>query len=122
MTLKQKRGDGRPNLLGNSIKYAATQFIKLDPETSVCKLTTRIAKTKKLTVSKSTVHLTLQKLKYPKPFPVQIPLLSENNRLFRIEWAQKDKFKLWCRAMFADDASFWLNHGKVRMWTKSGRE
>ncbi|KAI6661855.1 hypothetical protein LOD99_9738 [Oopsacas minuta] len=85
MTVKHKRGGGRPNLLGNSIKFTATQFIQSDPETSVCKLKTRIAKTKKLTVSKSTAHLTLQKLKYSKPFPVQIPLLSEKNRLFRIE-------------------------------------
>ena len=122
MTLKHKRGGGRPNLLSDSIKYTAAQFIKSDPETSVRKLTTRIAKTKKLTVSKSTVHLTLQKLKYSKPFPVQIPLLSEKNRLFRIEWAQKNKFKLWCRAVFADEASFWLNRGKVRMWTKSGKK
>ena len=122
MTLKHKRGCGRPNLLSDSIKYTAAQFIKSDPETSVRKLTTRIAKTKKLTVSKSIVHLTLQKLKYSKPFPVQIPLLSEKNRLFRIEWAQKNKFKLWCRAVFADEASFWLNRGKVRMWTKSEKK
>ena len=30
--------------------------------------------------------------------------------------------KLWCRAVFADEASFWLNRGKVRMWTKSERK
>ena len=73
-------------------------------------------------MSKSTVHLTLPKLQYSKPFPDQIPMLSEKKRLFRIEWAHKNKMKLWCRAVFADEASFWLNRGKVRMWTKSGRK
>ena len=73
-------------------------------------------------MSKSTVHLTLQKLQYSKPFPDQIPLLSEKTRLFRIKWAHKNKMKLSCRAVFADEASFWLNRGNVRMWTKSGRK
>ena len=91
LTLKHKRGGGRPNLLSNSIKYTAAQLIKSDPETSVRRLTTRIATAKKISVSKSTVHLTLQKLKYSKPFPDQVPMLSEKTRLFRIEWAQKTK-------------------------------
>ena len=84
-TLKHKPRAGRPNLLSNSIKYTAPQLIKSDPETSIRKLTSQISTVKKIDVSKSIVHLTLQKLQYSKPFPDQIPLLSEKNTFSELD-------------------------------------
>ncbi|KAI6655384.1 hypothetical protein LOD99_2219 [Oopsacas minuta] len=107
VSIKHKQGSGRPGKICKSIKYSAAQIIKSDPEISLRKLANKLTEKKKMKVCKSTVHWTLRHLKYSKPFPTQIPLLSEKNRLFRIEWARKNMNKLWCRAVFADDASFW---------------
>ena len=119
-TLKHKRGGGRPGKVSAAIKQSAVHIIKNDPEISLRKIAVKISDRKCMNISKSTIHLTLRKLRYSKPFPSLTPLLSEKNRHFRIAWARKNINKFWCRAVFADEASFWLNRGRVRMWTKAG--
>ena len=51
-------------------------------------------------------------------------MLSEKNRLFRIQWAKKFKYpkKQWAKTVFADEMSIWLSRGQIKMWTKSDRE
>ena len=47
-------------------------------------------------------------------------MLSEKNRLMRVNWAKNNIQTRWEHAIFADEASIWLRRGRVRMWTKSG--
>ena len=68
--------------------------------------------------SKTAVHDCLRRLQYSKPLPRSVPMLSETNRLKRIEWAKRNIGKSWNQAVFADEASFWLFGGTVRMWAK----
>ena len=51
----------------------------------------------------------------------RVPMLSEKNRLLRLDWAKKNMYKHWYRAVFSDEASFWLRSGRLRMWTKSNK-
>ena len=45
-------------------------------------------------------------------------MLSEINCVKRLEWARSNFDRPWNNAEFADEASFWLFGGTVRMWTK----
>ena len=71
-------------------------------------------------VGKDTVSRCLKGLDYSKPYPKSIPMLSEKNRLMRVNWAKNNIQTRWEHAIFADEASIWLRRGGVRMWTKSG--
>ncbi|KAI6647445.1 hypothetical protein LOD99_12441 [Oopsacas minuta] len=75
-----------------------------------------------VTTSKNTVARALKKLRYTKPYPSPIPLLSEKNRISRIEWAEKNLSNDWQHAISADEASIWIARGRIRMWTKEGTE
>ena len=46
-------------------------------------------------------------------------MLSEKNRIERIDWARKYEKKHWMNAIFCDEASFWLHGGRVKIWTKA---
>ncbi|KAI6657123.1 hypothetical protein LOD99_15909 [Oopsacas minuta] len=61
-------------------------------------------------------------MKYSKPWATLVPMLSETNKLLRIEWGKKNENIDWCHAVFADEASFWLKPGRVRLWTKRNQK
>ena len=54
---------------------------------------------------------------YSKPIAKRVPMYLKK-KLFRMEWAKQNMNKHWYRAVFSDEASFWLRNGKLRMWTK----
>ena len=56
-----------------------------------------------------------KKLKYRKSFPTAVPMFSEANRLKHILWAKKNMRTRWQHAIFADEASFWLSRGRVKI-------
>ena len=71
----------------------------------------------------STVCRALRDLEYSKKYPDKTPMLSEKNRLYRIVWAKKYMYpkKLWMQTIFLDEMSIWLSRGRIKMWTKSGK-
>ena len=77
-----------------------------------------LAKKCLINVSRDTVSRCLNQLDYSKPYPTNIPMLSEKNRLYKNEWAKKSITNDWQYAIFADEDSIWLSKGSVRMWTK----
>ena len=121
-TVEHRKGAGRPAKLYQSVKYKCAKYVNTDLQKPVREISNDIEAKHGTSVSKSTVHRTLQKMKYSKPYPSLVPMLSEKNRLKRIEWALRNKNKHWCHAVFSDEASFWLHAGKVRMWTKGNQK
>ena len=121
-TLEHAKGGGRPGDKQHRIARSVAQYIKQDDARSVREIASEINNKGGLSVSKDTVHRCLRRMDYSKPKPYTVPMLSNKNRLKRLDWAKKNKRKMWSRAIFADEASFWLSRGKIRMWTKSGKK
>ena len=114
--LNHKQGAGRPAKLVPKIKKFVMKVVSQNPAISLPDLTAKCP----VKVGKDTVSRCLRGLEYSKPYPRAIPLLSEKNRLFRLDWAKKNIHTHWEHAIFADEASIWLRRGRVRMWTKRG--
>ena len=110
----RKIGSGRPPKTLPLIANSVAQQIRRKPWISL----RAIAQKCPVTTSKNTVARCLKKLDYTKPYPISVPLLSETNRLKRIQWAQEHIDKDWQHAIFADEASIWVSRGRIRMWTK----
>ena len=86
MTLQHRPGAGRPAKLIKTIKKYVVKSVSVKPSTSIRTLTAHCL----VEVSRGTVARCLKQLDYSKPFPTQVPMLSEKNRLYRIEWAEKN--------------------------------
>ena len=89
-----------------------------DKKKSIREIVNDLDKKSGTKLSKSTVGRCLQKMDYKKPRVTLTPMLSEKNRLLRVSWGKKNQNIHWCHAVFADEASFWLKSGRVRLWTK----
>ena len=118
--LEHKTGAGRPSRVRRLIANSVAQQIRRDDTCSVREIVSKLHEIGK-PASKSTVHRCLVNLRYDKKYPHLVPMLSEPNRLKRLEWATKYRNKKWCHAIFSDEASFWIHKGKVKHWTKYGK-
>ena len=117
-SLVHRQGAGRPGKLIPKIKRFVAKVISNDPSISIRDLTTKCP----VKVGTNTMSRCLKTLEYSKPYPKAVPLLSEKNRIYRLQWAKNNVNKPWEHAVFADEASIWLCRGRVRMWTKKGYE
>ena len=119
--IQHKKGAGRPTIIRNRIGYSCARYVQNDKQKPVREIAAEISQKPGLKVSKSTVHRCLTSMGYRKLMARRVPMLSEKSRLLRLDWAKKNKYKHWYRAVFSDEASFWLRSGRLRMWTKSNK-
>ena len=70
-----------------------------------------------INVSQWTIQWASQQLRY-EIFPTKTFMLSDKNRLKRIDWAKEHGRKHWRNAIFWDEASFWLHGGRVKCGRK----
>ncbi|KAI6650104.1 hypothetical protein LOD99_6186 [Oopsacas minuta] len=120
--LLHKKGAGRPAILRNLIKHSIAQYVRHDKKKTIRGIVTNLGEKSGTKVSKSTIGRCLQEMEYSKPWATLVPMLSEKNKLLRNEWGKKNENIHWCHAVFADEASFWLKPGRVRLWTKRNRK
>ena len=121
-SLLHKKGVGRPASLRNFIKHSVAQYVRHDIKKTIREIVTDLEQKADTKVSKSTVGRCLQKMEYRKSWATPAPMLSEKNRILRIEWGKKNEKVQWCHAVFADEASFWLRSGRIRMWIKGNQK
>ena len=100
--LAHSKGAGRPKTLRNVIKPTLTHQVRCKPYLSLRTLANRSP----FKPSHETVRRALKDLTYNKRYPVQTPMLSEKNRLYRIKWARKYKYPKneWARTIFLDES------------------
>ncbi|KAI6659626.1 hypothetical protein LOD99_14549 [Oopsacas minuta] len=113
-SLVHKSGAGRPGTLVPKIKKYVARTININPAISIHYLTAKFP----VQVGRDTMSRCLKKLDYSKPYPTPTSLLSEKNRLYRIQWARNNIDNQWHHAIFADEASIWLCRRRIWMWTK----
>ncbi|KAI6652937.1 Transposable element Tc1 transposase [Oopsacas minuta] len=84
-TLNHKRGAGRPDSLRNKIALSCTKYVSNDRQKPCHEIAEEICLKRGINVSTSTVYRCFKSLDYSKPYPIRVPILTEKNRLARIE-------------------------------------
>ena len=95
-SLDHRPGACRPAIVYRSIRRSVVvKLVSVDPKISIREIASKLP----CTGSKTSVHRCLQRLEYSKPLPIKVPMLSETNRLKRIEWARTNIDKPWNQAV-----------------------
>ena len=115
--LEHRKGAGRPSKLRLSIRKSISQQIRRKPYLSLRTLANLVPGKP----SHETVWRAMKDLNYTKKYPTNRPMVSEKNRLARVQWAKKHKCpkKAWYNTVYTDEMSIWLSRGRIKMWTKS---
>ena len=85
-SLDHRQGTGRPAKVFQYIKRSIIKQITDDPKISIREITSRLPSK----ASKTSVHRCLNRMDYSKPLPIKVPMLSETNRVKRLEWASSN--------------------------------
>jgi hypothetical protein len=79
-------------------------------------------KTQNINVSESTIRRRLKESGSKHGFPSSEPLLSEKNRIYRIQWASKHKTHHWDNTIFSDEKIFVLGKEDGKIWMFPGQD
>ncbi|KAI6657345.1 hypothetical protein LOD99_93 [Oopsacas minuta] len=84
-TLNHKRGAGRPDNLRKKIALSCTKYVSNDKQKLWHEIAEEICQKRGINVSTRTVYRCLKSLVHSKPYPIRLAMLTEKNRLARIE-------------------------------------
>lgn len=85
-SVARKQGSGRPKKITASASKAIGQYLRRDPTASSRKMVPKLAE-KGLELSYRTISRHLGGLGYKNNVPVATPMLTDNHKRIRIEWA-----------------------------------
>jgi hypothetical protein len=94
------------------------QYIRRDHEITAAEITMKLTEDQNITVSKSTVLRHLRRMGYSNVLPRKTPMLTDEHRFRRIEWAETHKNDNWDRTIFSDETCFQLFRNTIRRWTR----
>lgn len=115
-SVKRKKGSGRPEKLEYADKRRIKSSIKKNPKLSCEDL--RDTHDIDCTPETNRNHLHKQNFSYRKPdFK---PLLSAQDKIDRLEWAQYYRNYEFDDAMFLDEATFYLDSSSGKRWLQKG--
>ena len=64
----------------------------------------------------------MKDLDYSKSYPDKKTMVSEKNRLVRVNGQRSTSTPSWYKTVFIDEMSIWLARGRIKLWTKSGQK
>jgi transposase len=120
-TLSHRGGNGRTPLITPDISRTIGQIIRRNSEVTVADIVSKLHTVKRLKVSCSTVRRHLIRIGYTSVLPRNKPMLTDEQRLRRLEWANAHLNDDWSRIVFSDETSIQLFGNTVRRWSKDPR-
>lgn len=125
--LKSKPRSGRPTLINEISKRSIVRKVKENPKISAPKIANELQRELSISVSDETIRNVLRKNGYHGRVPRRKPLISEKNRIKRIQFAREHKDKdnsYWNQVMFTDESKYNIFgcDGKGKVWRKSNEE
>jgi len=104
--LNRKKGSGRPKKISPIISKTIGQSIRRDSSISLRTLETKLLN--KGHVSRTSISRHLSHLGYDKKLPKATPMLTEEHKRRRVEWAQTHLNDSWNKTVFTDETAFQL--------------
>ena len=118
--LNRKKGSGRPKKISPIIAKTIGQSIRRDSSISLRRLETKLLN-KGYHVSRTSISRHLSHLGYNKKLPKATPMLTEEHKRRRVEWAQTHLNDNWNKTVFTDETAFQLFRNTVERWYKNKR-
>ncbi len=99
------------------------RLVRDDRKAIVTQITTHYNQGMQNTISECTTCRTLKQMRYSSRRPHRVPLLSEQNRKRRLQFAQTHQnwtIEDWKNVAWSDESRFLLRHseGRVKIWPK----
>lgn len=118
-SLQHRAGNGRRRKIGAKASRALGQFIRRNNEVTLDELAEKLHNQCKLTVSTSTISRHLHRLEYKNCLPLSTPMLTQEHKERRVEWAKEHLNDNWKFTVFTDECSYQLFRNTIRRWSKN---
>jgi transposase len=110
---------GRKRILSGRASRTIGQLVRRDKEVTVSAIAAKLHGHKVATVSRCTVWRHLRRKGYQSVMPKRKPMLTDPQRVARLEWAIAHKGDDWDKTIFSDETSIQLFRNTVRRWSKT---
>lgn len=120
--VEHRRGNGRPRKIAGEDSVAIGQWIRRNNEITAKEIAEKLQSNRNLTVSEWTVRRHLHGLGYKNVLPQGTPMLTDDQKERRVQWALAHKDDDWNRTVFSDETSYQLFRNTVRRWSKYAQE
>ncbi|CAF4891834.1 unnamed protein product, partial [Rotaria socialis] len=120
--VEHRRGNGRPRKITLEDNRAIGQWIRRNNEITAQEIIEKLQANRNLTVSRWTVQRQLHRLGYENVLPRGTPMLTNEQKERRVQWALAHKDDDWNRTVFSDETSYQLFRNTIHRWSKHAQE
>ncbi len=120
--LDRRAGGGQKRKIKGGDAIAIGQYLKRNKEFTVKDISMKLEEKRGLKVSPMTVWRHLKRSGYMSVLPKATPMLTEDHKRRRVEWAQRNLDTDWSRVVFSDETSYQLFRNTVRRWSKQAKD
>lgn len=120
--VEHRCGNGRPRKIKPEDAQAIGQWIRRNNEITAQEIVEKLQSNRNLSVSRWTVQRYLHFLGYENVLPRGTPMLTDEHKERRVQWALAHKDDDWNRTVFSDETSYQLFRNTIRRWPKYARE
>ena len=118
-TIEDRPGSGRPRKFTANDNIALGQWIRRNNETTSKEMAQKLLDSRGLNVSRWTVQRELKRLGYKSTLPYSTPMLTQEQRVARVQWAIKHQNDDWSRTIFTDETCYQLFRNTIRRWSRN---
>lgn len=112
---------GRPTKVTPGLKKSISMIVRHQPTITSKEISHHIAEKKGVILSPVTARRVLDGLQYRSVKPRNVAMLTQKQKIARIEWCQKNLNRDWSKVVFSDESFIQLQANTVKYWTKKGQ-
>ena len=120
--VEHRCGNDRPRKIMAEDSRAIGQWIRRNNEITASEIDEKLQSNRNLIVSRWTVQRQLHRLGYENVLPRGTPMLTNEQKERRVQWAMAHKDDDWSRTVFSDETSYQLFRNTIRRWSKYAQE
>ena len=118
--VEEVRDRGRPTKLTPSVRGIIASKLDKDPFSTSKVIAQSISAADSTNVTDRTVINYLARLSYQKSLPKVVPMITDAQKVKRVEWAQSHCEFDWSKVFFSDETTIQLSANITRAWHKIG--
>jgi transposase len=117
--IEDRPRSGRPRKITANDNIVLGQWIRRNNETTSKELAQKLLDNRGLDVSRWTVQRQLKRLGYKSTLPYGTPMLTQEQKDARVQWAIKHQNDDWSRTIFTDETCYQLFRNTIRRWSRN---
>jgi transposase len=118
-TIEDRPRLGRPRKITANDNQALGQWIRRNNEITSQELSEKLLHDRDLNISRWTVQRQLHRMGYKSTLPHGTPMLTQEQKDARVQWAIKHQNDDWSRTIFTDETCYQLFRNTIRRWSRN---